>query len=174
MTRLEQPEVAWDDIEALLSQFPGWLALVRALRYPVRPMDNRIVWGPVQSEFTQMSEKDRLRLFEFFSPFSILLDLDLTPQQRVEALSVAGTDPIAFCKEHRHDAIPEIRENAVSVLEVLSVGRTLLRWHRTPREPNELVRQVQDVPHESLLRPAEDSTDSKPTHIPWFKRSTKR
>ena len=76
MSRAEQREPAWDDVEEPLSQFPGWLTLVRALRYPVRPMDNRIVWGPVQSEYTLVSEKDRLLLLEFFRPFSILLDTD--------------------------------------------------------------------------------------------------
>ena len=74
----------------------------------------------------------------------------MPPQRAREALKAAGTNPNVFCKEHRNDAIQEICESAAAVLQVLSADRTLLRWHRTPQNPEQLLLQAQDL--ESMNR----------------------
>jgi hypothetical protein len=170
VTRLEQPQLGWNEIEELLTQFPGWLTLVQALHYPVRPMDNRIVWGPVQSEYTQISSEDRVRLLEFFRPFSILMDPDLTPLGRLEALHGAGINAAEFCKEHRNDGIPELSESAESVLEALTADHTLLRGYRG--EADHLVLPSDDLQTEQTLLPpgGGNSANASPARTSWIKR----
>lgn len=168
---LNATNTEWDEVESLLVEFPGWHALIRGLRYPVRPMDNRIVWGPIPSEFTQVSEVDRVRLLELFTPFSILAKADLTTAARAAALRDAGTDPLAFCREHRNDAIPEISERAAELLAAVAADRTLLRGHSAESARDHLVRPTDGGASNSMSLPVEERKSANaPPRIGWLKR----
>lgn len=163
---LEEEAAEWDDIEETLINFPGWLALARALRYPTKPIDNRIHWQPVQVEFTQVSAKDREAMLTVFRPIALLVTPALTPQEKIIALKQIDEDPLGFCREHVGDGVPEVAANAGIIIDLIRGDKTLLRSRPAPLEPNELLRNAEAGGDEDLIRPANEGAHSK--HRSWI------
>lgn len=139
--RLRAEDVTWDELETLLSPFPGWMGLLHEMRYPRLSVDNRISWGPVRVEFTELSPEARTRLHEFFEPFGILADITRTPTECAEALVNAGYDAEAFCKEHSRDGIVEIARRSAETLDAIRMQKGLLRAASSSSlAPQELLR----------------------------------
>jgi hypothetical protein len=170
-------DVAWEEVESLVADFPGWRHVVSSLHSPaVNPIWRTVAYDEA-SEYAFVSSKKRQQLLDFFQPYAIFLDARRTPAQKAAQLTQLNPDGDRvrwFCREHLQDGLPEVAEAARAVLEACEADATLLRGASVPEEAREkLLRAAQPgVPaSDALLQPAAapDAEDTAPPSG-WIRR----
>ena len=125
--------VEWEQVEECVSGFPGWLRMTEMMRYPSASVDRRLMprERPI-TDYTVVSDFTRGQLLEIFRPYALLLDAARTPSERARALSEAGYNAVAFCKENKSNGSREIADAAQSTLAACRAGKDLLRCSARP------------------------------------------
>lgn len=163
--------VAWQEVEELVNDFPGWRHMVERLHYPTPRITS--IGDPAQYTFLPRGMPQRL--LAIFQPYALLLDARLEPAERAVRLHRdLGIDVTRFCKESLHDGSPEVSVAARSVLEACNNDRTLLRSASVPGDPpQQLLRTTSgdNSPSDALLHPSSPpSPHNRTEKIGWFRR----
>lgn len=144
------------------------------MRYPPGGSHLQLTNFGSPEQFQYLTAPARQRLLLFLLPYSILLDPELEPAQRAEALEASRFDTVQFCKENLRNGSPEIAGAARQVLEAHRTSRSLLRG--SARAAEHLAADLPRVPEpgdadaQSLPRAADRASVDRPSAGGWLAR----
>ncbi|HLV81411.1 MAG TPA: hypothetical protein VKT32_14085 [Chthonomonadaceae bacterium] len=169
-------QVTWEEVESLLSDFPGWLHGVQLLRD--HPESYRSPYGfpepPTESVYVPGAARERM--IELFQPYALLLSERHAPAERIARLQEAGVDVEPFCKECLHNACAAVVTAATETLEASEAEQTLLRMAAKQfEETGTLLRTASQTGEDGALltpssEPSESLSPSGPTRRSWLQR----
>ena len=158
--------VEWEQVDECVAGFPGWVRMMQMLRNPIANPNTRVISMGSPLQYSVVTADKRASLLEIFEPYALLLDPTRTPSERALALSQAGYDVMAFCKENRANGSRAIADAAKTTLEACRAEKDLLRGSARPNVSAESLRAAPTGAErdDSLLHPSESPPEiaSKP------------